>query len=120
MSVDLDYLEDCARARPNWTPEDGVASPAIEFLNLLNTPPGYIWIAILALFLWQRGVRSGLLITLGSLILIAHWTAMYELNDDLYLGRLGGCVGSLSIATAVLLTASLLGAAIIGARLYNR
>lgn len=120
MSIDLDYIEDCNRARPNWTPEDGVASPFLEFLILLNTPMGYIWIAILALFLWKKSTFSGVVVILCSLIVLANWIGMYELNDDLYLGSLGGCVGSLSITIAVLLAVGLLGVAVVGARLYRR
>jgi len=120
MSIDLDYLADCNRARPNWTPEDGVASPTLEFLILLNTPLGYVWIAVLALFLWKRNTFSGILMILCSLILLANWIGMYELNDDLYLGGLGGCVGSLSITISVLLVVSLLGIAVVGSRLYKR
>jgi hypothetical protein len=120
MKIDLDYLEDCNRARPNWSPEDGVASSFVEFLILVNTPLGYIWIVILALFLWKRSILTGFLMALGSLVLLANWIAMYEINDDFYLGRLGGCVGSLSITTAVFLAASLFGVAAIGARVYKR
>lgn len=120
MSIDLDYLEECNRARPNWTPEYGVASPFLEFLILVNTPLGYIWMAVLALFLWKRNTLSGVLMTLCSLVLLAHWIMTSELNDDLYLGRLGGCVGSLAVTTAVLLVVSLFGLVVIGARLYKR
>ncbi|MEM9585031.1 MAG: hypothetical protein AAGA08_18120 [Pseudomonadota bacterium] len=120
MSMDLDYLEDCNRARPNWSPEDGVASPLLEFLILLNMPLGYVWMVVLVLFLWKRNIFGGVLATLCSFILIANWIGMYEFNDDLYLGRLGGCVGSLSITIAVLSAVGFLGAAVAGARLYKR
>lgn len=120
MSIDLDYLEDCNRARPNWTPEDGVASPFLEFLILLNTPLGYVWIAVLAVFLWKRNTSSGFLTILCSLFLLAEWVVMYNLNDDLYLGGLGGCVGSLSITINVLSAVSFLGVAVVGAQLCRR
>ncbi|MEX3014555.1 hypothetical protein [Gymnodinialimonas hymeniacidonis] len=120
MSIDLYYLEDCNRVRPNWMPEDGVASSFLEFLILLNTPLGYVWIAVCALFLWKRNAFAGAIMTLCSLALLANWVAMYELDDDLYLGVLGGCVGSLSVTISALIAGSLLGMAVVAARLFQR
>ena len=89
-------------------------SPYVEFLDLLTTPLGYIWMAVLFMFLWKRTAFSGILISTFSLGLLVHWFAIYELHDDLYLGRLGGCVGSLSVTIAALSLAILLGSAVVG------
>ena len=119
MGINLNYLEDCNRARPSWMPEDGVASPFLEFLILLNTPMGYIWIAVLTLSLWKRSAFNGLLLILSSLAVLVHWTATYELDDDLNLGGLGGCVGSLWLAITVLLVVILFGVAVVIFRLFK-
>ena len=121
MSVDLDYLVDCKRARPDWTPEDGVASSFDEMLIAMNSPSGYVWMAVFALFLWKRNALSGILLTLFSLVLLADWNLFkYNFVDDLYLGQLGGCVGTHEVANAVLLTASFLGIALVGIRVFRR
>ncbi|KIC07700.1 hypothetical protein RA19_23270 [Leisingera sp. ANG-M1] len=121
MSIDLDYLVDCKRARPDWTPDDGVASSFYELLIAMNSPSGYVWVAVVTLFLWKRNALSGALLAFLSLALLADWNLFkYNLVDDLYLGQLGGCVGSLEVANVVLLTASFLGIALVGFRVFRR
>ncbi|MEP1209149.1 MAG: hypothetical protein ABJM29_20700 [Rhizobiaceae bacterium] len=117
VKIDLSYLEDCQRARPEWAPGDGVTSSLSEFTFLINTPLGYAWIAIVLLCLRQRSILSGIILIFVSLALLANWILQYNLNDDLYLGGKGGCVGSLSATFAVLLAVSLIGAIVVGVRL---
>jgi len=110
MSVNLSYLEDCERVRPSWSPEDGVASSFSEFFFTMNEPLSFVWLAIMALFLWKRSMLFSVLLPLLSLWLWADWNWLkYYLDDDLYHGQLGGCVGSLAVTNIVLLTAFLLG-----------
>ena len=110
MSVNLSYLEDCERVRSNWSPEDGVVSSFDEFFVTMNEPLGFVWLALLALFLWKRNTLSGSLLALFSLGLLADWNLLkYNLDDGLYYGQLGGCVGSLAVSNALLLVASLIG-----------
>ena len=112
MSVNLSYLEDCERARPNWSPEDGVASPFVELLITINGPFGFAWLATLALFIWKRNAWTGLLLAIISVGVAFHWNAVkYNIDDDLYYGQLGGCVGSLLVANFVLLSAAAFGVA---------
>ena len=54
MAVNTNYLEDCGRARPDWSPKDGVASSFSEFFFAMNDPLGYAWFAFVALFLWKQ------------------------------------------------------------------
>lgn len=110
MSINLSYLEDCERARPNWTPEDGVASSFQELLITINEPLGFAWLAILALFIWKRNAWTGLLLAIFSIGVALEWNALkYNLDDDLYYGQLGGCVGSLLVANIVLLSVAAFG-----------
>ena len=121
MGVNLSYLDFCERARPEWTPEDGVASSVLEFFIALNTPFGYIWVAALILLLWKRSILPGVLLIFVSGTLFAFWnTIRYNLVDDLYYGQLGGCVGSLDFANLVLVIAGLLGLGAICFSLYKR
>ena len=106
------YAEDCARVRPDWTPDDGQASTVTEFFILLTTPLGFAWFALLILLLWTRNGWLGAVFGLACLALSAQWIAHYSLDDDLYLGSVGGCVGSLNAALGVLGFGFLLGLAI--------
>jgi len=111
MSVDLAYIDDCAQARPEWMAEDGAVSSLQEFVWVVHTPLGYVWLAILVLFIWKRTVFTGLWLAAASVCLAgANWVGC-NLDDDLYLGQLGGCVGTLSGTYGVLLCASVVGAA---------
>ncbi|OED50174.1 hypothetical protein AB838_03575 [Rhodobacteraceae bacterium (ex Bugula neritina AB1)] len=84
-------------------------------LIAMNSPSGYVWIAVVALFLWKRNALSGALLALFSLALLADWNLFkYNFVDDLYLGQLGGCVGTHEVANTVLVAASLLGIAQFG------
>ena len=120
MAVDLAYLDFCRLARPDWSPEDGAASSFSEFLILLTTVEGLIFLSNFALFLWKRGLWTGVLLGGLSLWLWFGWSLHYALDDDLFLGRLGGCVGSLTVTYAVLLSAAVLGFGVAGYRLYRR
>ena len=119
MSINLSYFEDCKRARPNWIPEHGQASSFNEFLIFMNTPLGYIWVIFLLLFLWKRNALFGFLLILNSLALLALSIVDYTIIDELYLGRLGGCVGSPNVTVGVLGIVSLFGAIIVTRSLYN-
>jgi len=120
LNIDhLSYREDCQRARPDWVPEDGVVTSVSEFLILLNTPFGYVWIAILVLCLWKRNALSGIFLMLSSMAILTNWNIQYNQNDDLYYGHLGGCVGSLSVTSSVLLVASAVGVITVGARIKS-
>ena len=120
MTVNLSYLEDCARARPNWSPEDGVASSFSELFITMSEPLGFAWLAVLTLFLWKRNTLLGVLLALLSLWLLADSNLLkYNLDDDLYLGQLGGCVGSLVVTNVVLLTAFLLGLLVVFLRVLK-
>ena len=121
MAVDLRYLEDCERARPNWSPEDGLATSFNELFFAMNEPLGFVWLAIFALFLWKRSALFGSLLVISSLGLLAEWNfGKYNLVDDLYYGQLGGCVGSLTVTNGVLLLASFLGIVVVLLRLHGR
>lgn len=121
MSVNLSYLEDCARARPNLSPEHGVASSFSELFITMNEPLGFAWLAVLTLFLLKRNTLLGVFLALLSLWLLADWNLLkYNLDDDLFLGQRGGCVGSLVVTNIVLLTAFLLGALVVFLRWLKR
>ncbi|RBO52930.1 hypothetical protein DSD19_11960 [Rhodovulum sp. BSW8] len=63
----------------------------------------------------------GVLLALLSLWLLSDWNMLkYNLDDDLYLGQLGGCVGSLLVTNIVLLTAILLGVLVVYWRWLRR
>ena len=120
MSIDLSYLEYCKRARPNWIPENGQASSFNEFLIFMNIPLGYVWVVVLLLFLWKRSALFGVLLILNSLALLVLATVNYTIIDELHLGRLGGCVGSLNVTVTILITACLFDAIIAARGLFNR
>ena len=121
MSVDLSYLEDCERVRPNWSPENGVASSLSELFITMNEPLGFAWLAVLILFLLKRNTLFGVLSALLSLWLLADWNLLkYNLDDDLYLGQLGGCVGSLVVTNILLSAAFLLSVLVVFSRWLRR
>ncbi len=108
----MSYLIDCERARPNWTPDAGVASSFKELLITMNEPLGFVWLAMLASFMWKRNGWTGSLLAIFSIWVAFDWNALkYNLDDDLYYGQLGGCVGSLLVANIVLLSAAAFGIA---------
>ncbi|WP_133260418.1 hypothetical protein [Rhodovulum sp. BSW8] len=87
----------------------------------MSEPLGFAWLAVLALFLWKRNALFGVLLALLSLWLLSDWNMLkYNLDDDLYLGQLGGCVGSLLVTNIVLLTAILLGVLVVYWRWLRR
>ena len=95
-------MEECALARPGWSPDGGSASALAEFLILLNSPLGYNRIALLILQIGKRNLGTSGLLALYSFGLLVKWTSLYTLNDDLWIGYQTGCVGSLSTTTAIL------------------
>lgn len=114
------YAEHCAIARPGWTPEDGKASSIVEFLILLATPLGIAWLALLLLLFWARNGFLGVLFSIACTAQAAHWVVRYSLDDDLYLGTVGGCVGSLTATLVVLALGFLFGLAIAALDLRDR
>ena len=102
-------MEECALIRPEWTAETGPVSSFAEFLILLNTPLGYLWIAALLLLIWKRRIWSGLLLAAYSFGLIVEWVIRYSLNDDLWIGFETGCIGALDVTVSTLAASILLG-----------
>jgi len=85
----------------------------------MNAPLAYLWIVVLAVFLWKRNAWTGLALAAFTWALILWWVAAYDLVNGLYLGRQGGCVGSLNVMLAVLIPVSLLGLLVVIVRFYR-
>ncbi len=113
-------LEDCQDVRPDWTPDMGQASSFAEFLLLLKTFHGYVWLACVLVLVWKRNALSAAMLALASLVILADWELTHTLDDRLWLGLQAGCVGSLTAAECIMATSFVWGTATLAWRLVQR